>query len=185
MESVYKLSKYSQKISEACRAKQLDKVMEYNNHELAYINKLSKYFNNQKGGATADDIIAVIVRIIEKRTNELQEDIRNLTAELSNKNEDITQLSKLIENRDKLLKKQAETYQLQLKQLNQQLEVLQKELAQANQEHNDATGELAKVTQELEQVKLTNQQKDAESQATITRLNELVRQLQQQLQQAP
>lgn len=64
MESVYKLSKYSQKISEACRSKQLDKVMEYNKHELAHINKLSKYFGNQKGGATVDQVVGAIGELV-------------------------------------------------------------------------------------------------------------------------
>jgi chromosome segregation ATPase len=265
MDSVYKLSKYSQKISEACRAKQLDKVMEYNNHELAYINKLSKYFNNQKGGASAEQIIAVIERIIEKRTNELEEEIRNLKAELTNKIEEIKQLSNLFEIRDKLLGRQqrkneelseklgneVEEHQkakktieeqsseldvcrdqmnkeliknnelqrtieevrealtiLQQEQEQQQLRALQTAQGQeiAQTQLQQATGELAEVkkkldeskskfvekniecelfTRELEQVKLTNQQKDAESLAAITSLNELVEQLQQQLRQAP
>ena len=64
MDSVYKLSKYSQKIDEACRAKQLNKVMEYNKHELTYINKLSKYFGNQKGGATTVKEVVDAVEVV-------------------------------------------------------------------------------------------------------------------------
>jgi hypothetical protein len=66
MDSVYKLSKYSQKIDEACRTNQLNKVMEYNKHELAYINKLSKYFGNQKGGATAEQVVGAVSRLVQK-----------------------------------------------------------------------------------------------------------------------
>ena len=67
MESVYKLSKYSQKISEACRAKQLNKVMEYNQHELAHINKLSKYFGNQKGGdATVEQVVRAVSMLVQE-----------------------------------------------------------------------------------------------------------------------
>ena len=65
MESVYKLSKYSQKISEACRAKQLNKVMEYNQHELAHINKLSKYFGNQKGGADVQAVVKAVSELVQ------------------------------------------------------------------------------------------------------------------------
>jgi hypothetical protein len=65
MESVYKLSKYSQKIDEACRTNQLNKVMEYNKHELAYINKLSKYFGNQKGGATAELVVEAVKELVQ------------------------------------------------------------------------------------------------------------------------
>jgi chromosome segregation ATPase len=64
MDSVYKLSKYSQKIDEACRAKQLNKVMEYNKHELTYINKLSKYFGNQKGGSTVQDVVGAVEEVL-------------------------------------------------------------------------------------------------------------------------
>ena len=66
MDSVYKLSKYSQKIDEACRAKQLNKVMEYNKHELTYINKLSKYFGNQKGGAGVEEVVEVVKVVLEE-----------------------------------------------------------------------------------------------------------------------
>ena len=65
MESVYKLSKYSQKIDEACRTNQLNKVMEYNKHELAYINKLSKYFGNQKGGATVEQVVEAVKELVD------------------------------------------------------------------------------------------------------------------------
>jgi hypothetical protein len=65
MDSVYKLTKYSQKIDEACRSKQLDKVIEYNKHELTYINKLSKYFGNQKGGAaTVEELFGAIEEVL-------------------------------------------------------------------------------------------------------------------------
>jgi chromosome segregation ATPase len=69
MESVYKLSKYSQKIDEACRTNQLNKVMEYNKHELAYINKLSKYFGNQKGGAEVEDVVDAVTKLVQKVVN--------------------------------------------------------------------------------------------------------------------
>jgi hypothetical protein len=82
MESVYKLSKYSQKINEACRAKQFDRVIEYNKHELAYINKLSKYFGNQKGGATFQEVMDVFVRVIKQAVQLNQVKLDNVTREL-------------------------------------------------------------------------------------------------------
>jgi chromosome segregation ATPase len=87
MESVYKLSKYSQKISEACRAKQLNKVMEYNQHELAHINKLSKYFGNQKGGATVEkvvDAVGELVRDVVADRNRAIDVLQGLVLEKSN-----------------------------------------------------------------------------------------------------
>jgi chromosome segregation ATPase len=88
MDSVYKLSKYSQKIDEACRAKQLNKVMEYNKHELTYINKLSKYFGNQKGGATVEEVVGEVeavlrevAEVVRGKDNEIKQ-VRNLFDEI-------------------------------------------------------------------------------------------------------
>ena len=59
MDSVYKLTKYSQKITDACQKKQYEKVGLYNKHENLYIKKLNEYFCNQKGGANMDDVTAL------------------------------------------------------------------------------------------------------------------------------
>jgi uncharacterized protein (UPF0305 family) len=91
MESVYKLSKYSQKIGEACRAKQLDKVIEYNKHELAYINKLSKYFNNQKGGANVDEVFDVLKEAIDNIKKEAQQAQQAQQAELAKTQQELEQ----------------------------------------------------------------------------------------------
>jgi hypothetical protein len=84
MESVYKLSKYSQKIDEACRAKQLDKVMEYNQHELAHINKLSKYFGNQKGGATVEKVVEAVSRLVQEVVNGKDAKMNEFLQEIDN-----------------------------------------------------------------------------------------------------
>jgi chromosome segregation ATPase len=79
MDSVYKLTKYSQKITDACQKKQYEKIGLYNKHENLYIKKLNEYFGNQKGGATLDDLLAFFneigqrIRIIIQSNKELKE----------------------------------------------------------------------------------------------------------------
>lgn len=97
MESVYKLSKYSQKISEACRAKQLDKVMEYNQHELAHINKLSKYFGNQKGGATVDQVVGAVGDLVKDVVADRNEVIRELQQSVEKNSKVIAQIDNEVE----------------------------------------------------------------------------------------
>ena len=124
MDSVYKLSKYSQKIGEACRAKQLDKVIEYNKHELAYINKLSKYFNNQKGGAKVEQIFAAIQEAIYRQTAKLEKQVENL---------------------DRLLDKAVK----EASYANQTLQTTTTELVQVKQDNETLSGQIKNATQTL------------------------------------
>jgi hypothetical protein len=79
MDSVYKLTKYSQKITDACQKKQYEKIGLYNKHENLYIKKLNEYFGNQKGGADLEELnkffreISIKIREIIKRNKELTE----------------------------------------------------------------------------------------------------------------
>jgi DNA repair exonuclease SbcCD ATPase subunit len=97
MESVYKLSKYSQKISEACRTNQLNKVMEYNQHELAHINKLSKYFGNQKGGAEVGDVVGAVGELVQDVVADRNRVIDRLQQSVREKSRDIEQIDKVFE----------------------------------------------------------------------------------------
>ncbi len=99
MESVYKLSKYSQKISEACRSKQLDKVMEYNKHELAHINKLSKYFGNQKGGANVQEVVDAVGDLVRDVVADRNRLIDKLQQSVQKKDSVIAQIDDVIEER--------------------------------------------------------------------------------------
>jgi chromosome segregation ATPase len=147
MESVYKLSKYSQKISEACRAKQLDKVMEYNNHELAYINKLSKYFNNQKGGAGVDEVFAAIREAINKQTAKLEEQVLELRRAL-----------------EKAVKEADQERQ-------GHVDAMQK--TQQTKEAKEA--ELARVTQQLQVLRTTHAQEQGQQVAQLQLQEDLVK----------
>jgi chromosome segregation ATPase len=99
MESVYKLSKYSQKIDEACRTNQLNKVMEYNKHELAYINKLSKYFGNQKGGATVELVVAAVQDLVQAVVGDRDRVIGLLQQSVREKSSVIEQIKGVIEGK--------------------------------------------------------------------------------------
>jgi chromosome segregation ATPase len=66
MDSVYKLTKYSQKITDACQKKQYEKIGLYNKHENLYIKKLNEYFCNQKGGAAVDELRTFFSTITDK-----------------------------------------------------------------------------------------------------------------------
>lgn len=99
MESVYKLSKYSQKISEACRSKQLDKVMEYNKHELAHINKLSKYFGNQKGGAEVQEVVGAVQELVKAVVADRDASISTLQQLVQEKSSVIEQIDDEVEGR--------------------------------------------------------------------------------------
>jgi chromosome segregation ATPase len=129
MDSVYKLTKYSQKIDEACRSKQLDKVIEYNKHELTYINKLSKYFGNQKGGATVDDVIAEIDKVLEKARDKIIDltESNKLAIVTINENEEtikkITEKANKLETENKSLNERIKDVTQQLTDASSKLEV--------------------------------------------------------------
>jgi chromosome segregation ATPase len=163
MDSVYKLSKYSQKIDEACRAKQLDKVMEYNKHELAYINKLSKYFGNQKGGATVDEVVKAVeqvlgeVAVVVEIKNNTIEDLKSQVSTLNEKNKkenDIhkQQLQKLDEERIRAdeamirLSSECETTKEQLEAFNKANQAVKGKIEQFKAENQRLQDELLNQT---------------------------------------
>lgn len=138
MDSVYKLTKYSQKIDEACRSKQLDKVIEYNKHELTYINKLSKYFGNQKGGATVDDVIAVIdtvLREAQDKVNGLTESNKLAIVTIKERDEQIKTITKQLENKIEVNKEDVERItelETENKSLNEQIKTITQQLTDAS-----------------------------------------------------
>jgi chromosome segregation ATPase len=158
MDSVYKLSKYSQKIDEACRAKQLDKVMEYNKHEIAYINKLSKYFGNQKGGATTvEQVVEAVKQVLNeavankdeeiKRINRIYDiELEKLKNELGTKNNTIQEISKeMFDNQEEFtavnaqlaeVKAERDTVQTDREELQRELTELIKTLKSKDAEYN-------------------------------------------------
>ena len=162
MDSVYKLSKYSQKIGEACRAKQLDKVIEYNKHELAYINKLSKYFNNQKGGATVEQIFAAIQEAIYRQTAKLEKQVENLDRLLVKAVKEATDAKQILQTTITELvqvKQNNETLSGQIKNATQTLHAKEEELTTVKARNLRLQTELNEFTREKESL-ITQQTAD-------------------------
>ncbi len=166
MESVYKLSKYSQKIGEACRAKQLNKVMEYNKHELAYINKLSKYFNNQKGGASVEDVLEVIQHLIGEIKEKHEREMMSKLKELEQTNEQqLQQLEQQYKNkiinaelderamfsRMKVVEREEQLWLIEKDKLEEKIQIQTQELAQVKEELAQVKEELANSLQRLQE----------------------------------
>jgi chromosome segregation ATPase len=86
MDSVYKLTKYSQKITDACQKKQYEKVGLYNKHENLYIKKLNEYFCNQKGGAN----MAAVKALFETMALAVE----GMRRELSDTKEEVDKISR-------------------------------------------------------------------------------------------
>ena len=184
MESVYKLSKYSQKIDEACRTNQLNKVMEYNKHELAYINKLSKYFGNQKGGATVEQVFAAIREAINKQTAELQSEIVRLTAELQSAQQReglVTRLEAELQKHKERIKQQNTELDTTIKESNetkQALLVQQSETRVINEKFENLQKEVQLIKSESTNVKVENTQTKELLKAKGTELESAQQQLQ-------
>ena len=153
MESVYKLSKYSQKIDEACRTNQLNKVMEYNKHELAYINKLSKYFGNQKGGATVGDVVGAVSRLVQAVVDDRDRAIDLLQQSVRDKSSVIEQIDDVIEGEKGI--------ELGESVAPQPADVLKK-VKVLKQEKDVQKARLQQVTDELQRVNSGFQQQNAQ-----------------------
>lgn len=118
MDSVYKLTKYSQKITDACQKKQYEKIGLYNKHENLYIKKLNEYFCNQKGGATADDLRDFFGKI----TDSISDIIKN--------NKDLTQQ---LETKQETFDKTLQDYQKEIERLNMSKDRLEDDLSSQRQ----------------------------------------------------
>jgi chromosome segregation ATPase len=179
MDSVYKLSKYSQKIYEACRAKQLNKVMEYNKHELAYINKLSKYFGNQKGGAdtTIKDVVDAVGEVLKEVADKIRQVINGKDEQFRNISVSYQTLEKelrYIETTNSQLRLKLEEVNSEFTKTNERLERKNEQLDQVALERNNF---------ELENITLKRQlpQNVQQTQEKISNLEEELKQTKAQL----
>ena len=143
MDSVYKLTKYSQKITDACKNKQYEKIGLYNKHENLYIKKLNEYFCNQKGGADMTDVTTLFERMAHA-VNAMREGLDHNAGE-------VLQLRQQLQGMDEL-RQQLQGMEQELEgmgQLRQHLRSTEEQLGTAVQEKNDTEQRSQKTISEL------------------------------------